>query len=130
MGAGIQDFTNQVVDFAGSDAAMNDEEIAKVKKGAVLLPMTAGEIVLTFNLKGVKELKLPRSVYPEIFLGKIAKWNDPKIAEANPGVSLPDDDIIPLAPRGRSTLRPVRSRGSLHHPSPFLRSPRLASSIR
>jgi phosphate transport system substrate-binding protein len=92
-GAGIQDFTNQVVDFAGSDAAMNDEEIAKVKKGAVLLPMTAGEIVLTFNLKGVKELKLPRSVYPEIFLGKIAKWNDPKIAEANPGVSLPDDDI-------------------------------------
>jgi phosphate transport system substrate-binding protein len=92
-GAGIQDFTNQVVDFAGSDAAMNDEEIAKVKNGVVLLPMTAGEIVLTFNLKGVKELRLPRSVYPEIFLGRINKWNDPEIAEANPGVALPDEDI-------------------------------------
>jgi phosphate transport system substrate-binding protein len=92
-GAGIQDFTNEVVDFAGSDAAMNDEEIAKVKNGVVLLPMAAGEIVLTFNLEGIRELRLPRSVYPEIFLGKITQWNDPKIAAANPGVSLPDRDI-------------------------------------
>jgi phosphate transport system substrate-binding protein len=92
-GAGIQDFINQVVDFAGSDAAMTDEEIAKVKNGVVLLPMTAGEIVLTYNLKGVNELKLPRDVYPEIFMGKITKWNDPKIAQANPGAKLPDQDI-------------------------------------
>jgi phosphate transport system substrate-binding protein len=92
-GAGIRDFQNQVVDFAGSDAAMSDDEIAKTKDGAVLLPVTAGEIVLTFNLKGVKELKLPRAVYPEIFMGKITKWNDPKIADANPGVDLPDDKI-------------------------------------
>lgn len=92
-GAGIQDFTNEVVDFAGSDAAMSDEEIAKVKNGVVLLPMTAGEIVLTYNLKGVDELKLPRDVYPEIFMGKVTKWNDPKIAAANPGVELPDEDI-------------------------------------
>jgi phosphate transport system substrate-binding protein len=92
-GAGIQDFINQVVDFAGSDAAMNDEEIAKVKDGVVLLPITAGEIVLTYNLEGVEELKLPRAVYPEIFTGKISKWNDPKIAEANPGIELPDEDI-------------------------------------
>lgn len=92
-GAGIQDFTNQVVDFAGSDAAMTDEEIGQVKNGAVLLPITAGEIVLTYNLKGVDELKLPRAVYPAIFTGEITKWNDPKIAEANPGVDLPDQDI-------------------------------------
>jgi phosphate transport system substrate-binding protein len=92
-GAGIQDFINEVVDFAGSDAAMSDEEIGKVKNGVVLLPMTAGEIVLTYNLKGVDELKLPRAVYPEIFMGKITKWNDPKIAGANPGVELPDRDI-------------------------------------
>jgi phosphate transport system substrate-binding protein len=92
-GAGIQDFINQVVDFAGSDAAMNDEEISKVKNGVVLLPVTAGEIVLTYNLKGVEELKLPRAVYPEIFTGKVTKWNDPKIAAANPGVQLPDQDI-------------------------------------
>lgn len=92
-GAGINDFLNQVTDFAGSDAAMSDEEISKAKAGAVLLPMTAGEIVLTYNLEGVNELKLPRAVYPEIFMGKITKWNDPKIAEANPGVTLPDRDI-------------------------------------
>jgi len=92
-GAGIQDFTNNVVDFAGSDAAMSDEEISKVKNGAVLLPVTAGEIVLTYNLDGVKELSLPRDVYPEIFSGKITKWNDPKIAKANPGAKLPDKDI-------------------------------------
>ncbi len=92
-GAGIQDFTNEVVDFAGSDAAMSDDEIGKVKHGVVLLPVTAGEIVLTFNLEGIKELNLPRDVYPEIFSGKISKWNDPKIAKANPGAKLPDKDI-------------------------------------
>ena len=92
-GAGIQDFINQVVDFAGSDAAMNDKEIAKAKNGVILLPITAGEIVLTYNLPGIKEVRLPRAVYPEIFMGKITKWNDPKIAQANPGVKLPDQDI-------------------------------------
>jgi phosphate transport system substrate-binding protein len=92
-GAGIQDLINGVVDFAASDAAMNDDEMAQVEQGVVLLPMTAGEVVLAYNLKGVDELKLPRAVYPEIFLGKITKWNDPKIAEANPGVDLPDEDI-------------------------------------
>jgi phosphate transport system substrate-binding protein len=92
-GAGIQDLINGVVDFAASDAAMKDEEMAQVKQGVVLLPMTAGEVVLAYNVKGVDELRLPRDVYPDIFLGKITKWNDPRIAEANPGVTLPDDDI-------------------------------------
>lgn len=94
-GAGIQDFINGTVDFAASDAAMNNEEIAKVsrKKGVVILPMTAGEVVLAYNLDGVNELKLPRDVYPAIFMGKITKWNDPKIAAANPGVTLPDQNI-------------------------------------
>jgi len=92
-GAGIQDFLNQVVDFAGSDAAMNDEEIEKAPSGAVLLPMTAGEIVLTYNLDGVDGLKLPRDVYPAIFTGEIEKWNDARIADANPGIDLPDEEI-------------------------------------
>ena len=96
-GAGIQDFINNTVDFAASDAAMTDEEIAKIKQGVVLLPMTAGEIVLSYNLAGVNELKLPRDVYPDIFSGKITKWNDPKIAAANPGVKLPDQNITVVA---------------------------------
>lgn len=92
-GAGIQDLINNVVDFAASDAAMKDEDIAKVKQGVVLLPMTAGEIVLAYNLPGVKELKLPRDVYSDIFLGKITKWDDPRIAAANPGAKLPSTPI-------------------------------------
>jgi phosphate transport system substrate-binding protein len=92
-GAGIRDFINETVDFAASDAAMKDKEIAQVKKGAILLPMTAGEVVLSYNLEGVKELKLPRDVYPAIFLGEITNWNDPKIVAANPGVKLPDEKI-------------------------------------
>ena len=96
-GAGIQDFTNNTVDFAASDAAMDDEEIAKVKQGVVLLPMTAGEIVLSYNLPGVKALQLPRDVYVDIFMGKITKWNDPKIVAANPGVKLPAENITVVA---------------------------------
>jgi phosphate transport system substrate-binding protein len=96
-GAGIQDFINNTVDFAASDAAMDDADIAKVKQGVVLLPMTAGEIVLSYNLSGVNELKLPRDVYAGIFMGTIGKWNDPKIAAANPGVKLPDQNITVVA---------------------------------
>ena len=93
-GAGVRDFINRTVDFAASDAAMTDEEISKVPGGAVLLPMTGGEIVLAYNLPGnPKGLKLPRDVYVDIFLGKITKWSDAKLKAANPGVSLPDQDI-------------------------------------
>jgi phosphate transport system substrate-binding protein len=90
-GAGIQDFINKTVDFAASDAAMTDEQIAKVEAGVVLIPITAGEIVIAYNLPGNPAgLRLPRDVYPEIFRGKITHWNDPKIAAANPGLKLPD----------------------------------------
>jgi phosphate transport system substrate-binding protein len=92
-GAGIQDLINGTVDFAASDAAMDDAEMAKVKQGVVLLPMTAGEIVLIYNLKGVNELKLSRAAYVGIFAGKITRWNDPAIAATNPGVALPDKAI-------------------------------------
>jgi len=89
-GAGIQDFINRTVDFAASDAAMTDAEIAKVPDGVVLLPMTAGEIVLAYNLPGNPiGLKLSRDVYPDIFLGKITNWNDPRIAAANPDLKFP-----------------------------------------
>ena len=69
---------------------MTDEQIGQVDGGVVILPMTAGEIVLAYNLPGVTELKLPREVYPLIFLGEVTSWNDPRIAAANPGVTLPD----------------------------------------
>lgn len=92
-GAGIQDLINNTVEFAASDAAMSDEEIAQVPGGVAMLPMTAGEIVLAYNLDGVDELKLPNDVYPAIFRGAITQWNDPAIADANEGVELPDEPI-------------------------------------
>jgi phosphate transport system substrate-binding protein len=92
-GSGIKNFINKTVDFGASDAAMTPEEIAKVDVGAQLLPMTAGSIVLSYNLKGVPELKLSREAYAGIFLGKVKRWNDPLIAKANPGVKLPDSPI-------------------------------------
>lgn len=94
-GAGVEKFLSKTVDFGASDVAMTDEEIAQARqtRGVMLLPMTAGSIVVAFNLPGVTELKLPRDVYSGIFLGEIRTWNDPRIAEANPGVTLPDRPI-------------------------------------
>ena len=92
-GAGVKSFISRTVDFAASDSAMTDEQIGQVDGGVVILPMTAGEIVLAYNLPGVTELKLPREVYPLIFLGEVTRWNDPRIVEANPGVTLPDMQI-------------------------------------
>ena len=92
-GSGVKAVMDRTVDFGASDAAMKSEDMAKVSGGVQLVPMTAGSIVLTFNLEGVSELKLPRKVYPDIFLGKIKAWNDPAIAAANPGVKLPATPI-------------------------------------
>jgi phosphate transport system substrate-binding protein len=94
-GAGVQQFTAGTVDFGASDVAMKDEEIAKVSadKGVILLPMSAGSIVLAYNLADVPELKLPRAVYTDILLGKIKSWNDPAIANANAGAKLPNTPI-------------------------------------
>ncbi|MEO1430028.1 MAG: phosphate ABC transporter substrate-binding protein PstS [Cyanobacteria bacterium J06632_19] len=92
-GAGVRQFTAGTVDFGASDVAMKDEEIAKVERGVLLLPMTGGSIVFAYNLPGVEGLKLPRAVYTDILLGKITKWNDAKIKAANPGVNLPNQNI-------------------------------------
>ncbi len=90
-GAGVEQFTAGTVDFGASDVAMKDEEIQKVKQGALLLPMTAGSIVLAYNVPSIESgLKLPRAVYADILLGKIKTWNDPKITAANSGVNLPN----------------------------------------
>ncbi|MGI8504565.1 MAG: phosphate ABC transporter substrate-binding protein PstS [Hassallia sp.] len=94
-GAGVEQFTKGTVDFGASDVAMKDEEISKIPadQGVLLLPMTAGSIVLAYNLPDVPELKLPRAVYTDILLGTIKTWNDPKIAAANPGAKLPSEPI-------------------------------------
>lgn len=92
-GAGVKNFLQGVVDFGASDAALTDAEIAKAPKGAVLIPATAGSVVLAYNLPGITELKLSRAALAGIFLGTIKKWNDPAIAAANPGLALPATPI-------------------------------------
>jgi phosphate transport system substrate-binding protein len=98
-GAGIQSFTDNQVDFAGSDSLMKTDEQSKADarcgagNKAVHIPITAGAIVLTYNLPGVPNLKLSPESVAGIFLGTIKTWNDPKIAAANPGASLPNTPI-------------------------------------
>ena len=88
-GPGVNLLTDENVDFGASDAAMTPEQIAKVQRGVQCLPMTAGSIVLAYNLPGVDNLNLTREAYAGIFLGKIKKWNDKAIADANPALSCP-----------------------------------------
>jgi len=92
-GSGVKNFIDKTVDFGASDAAMKPEEIARVAAGVQLLPLTAGNIVLAYNVAGLTDLKLSRAAYAGIFLGKVKKWNDPAIAKANPGAKLPDSAI-------------------------------------
>jgi phosphate transport system substrate-binding protein len=93
-GAGIKQFQQGLTDFGASDAAMTDEQIAGTKNGVQLIPMTAGIIVLTYNVPGAPDnLKLSREAYSGIYLGKITSWNDPAIAKSNPNVQLPDTKI-------------------------------------
>lgn len=89
--AGVEQLINGTVDFAASDVAITAEQAAKVKQGVITLPITAGSVVLAYNLPNVKTgLRLPRAVYTDIFLGKIINWSDHRIAAANPGVNLPN----------------------------------------
>jgi phosphate transport system substrate-binding protein len=97
-GGGIKGITDKTVDYAGSDAIMNDEQTAAAEAagGSILhIPMTMGGIAVTFNLEGIQsgELKLDPDVLADIFLKKITKWNDPAISALNPDLSLPDAGI-------------------------------------
>lgn len=95
-GAGIRQLSERTVDFGASDSPMTDEEMAGAKGGAVLhIPTVLGAVVVTYNLPGVGQpLRLTGDVIADIFLGTVKKWNDPRIAATNPGVTLPGDDII------------------------------------
>jgi len=93
-GGGIKQLKEQTVDFGASDAPMKDEDL-KAAPGEVLhIPTVLGAVIITYNLEGLKApLKFSPEVIADIFLGKIKKWNDPKIAADNAGVTLPSTDI-------------------------------------
>ncbi|MBK1646186.1 phosphate ABC transporter substrate-binding protein PstS [Thiocapsa imhoffii] len=102
-GEGVKRFIAEKVDFGASDSAMTDEQIAQVARGTTLIPATAGMVVLAYNLPGVEgELRLPRDVYVDIFLGKVWKWDDPRIVAANPHLDLPSKLIQTVVRRDGS----------------------------
>lgn len=93
-GGGIKQFTEKTVDFGATDAPLSSTEFQKAGN-AVHIPETIGSVVISYNLPEVTTpLKLTGPVIADIFLGKITKWDDPKIKELNPDVTLPAEDII------------------------------------
>ncbi|MEI7868993.1 MAG: phosphate ABC transporter substrate-binding protein PstS [Candidatus Methylumidiphilus sp.] len=97
-GEGVRRFLAEELDFAGTDAAFTDEQMAQVKRGVRLVPATAGLVVLAYNVKGLTgPLKLPRDVYADIFAGRINHWNDARIQAVNPDAKLPNQSITIIA---------------------------------
>jgi phosphate transport system substrate-binding protein len=93
-GGGIAQLTAGTVDFGASDGPMTDEQLSKVQGKVFHIPTVLGAVVPTYNITGVNaELKFTPDVLADIFLGNIKKWNDPRLAKANPGVKFPDEEI-------------------------------------
>ncbi|MFN8653014.1 MAG: phosphate ABC transporter substrate-binding protein PstS [Gemmatimonadales bacterium] len=95
-GAGIRQFTEGTVDFGASDGPMSESQIAAVNANVVHIPTVLGAVVVTYNLPslGGTKLKLDGTVLVDIFMGRITKWNDQRIATLNPGAKLPNTDLI------------------------------------
>ena len=109
-GEGQKRFLAHAVDFGASDAALSDEQLAAVKPGARLVPVTAGMVVLAYNLPGLGgDLRLSRAVCADIFAGTIKTWDDPRIRADNPGLTLPRRSIALIVRQDwqRDHLRPV-----------------------
>jgi phosphate transport system substrate-binding protein len=95
-GAGQKQLINQTVDFGASDAPMTDESMATAKGKILHIPIVAGGVAIIYNLPDNPKLKLDGDTLASIYLGNITKWNDPKIAALNPGVTLPDLAVVPV----------------------------------
>ena len=93
-GGGIRQVTAGLVDFGASDGPMTDEQLAASKVKLIHLPTVLGAVVPVFNVPGVSDLRFCSDVLADVYLGKIANWNDGRIAKDNPGVHLPDQKII------------------------------------
>jgi phosphate transport system substrate-binding protein len=92
-GGGIKQIQAQTVDFGASDAPMKDEDLKSAPGEILHIPTVLGAVVITYNLEGTQTLHFSPDVIADIYLGKIKKWNDPRIAADNAGVKLPANDI-------------------------------------
>lgn len=94
-GGGVRNLRDKIVDFAGSDAFLSDKEMSEMPS-VIHIPTCMGAVVLAYNLDGVENLNLSGSVIADIFAGEIKTWNDARIVALNPGVTLPEEAIIPV----------------------------------
>ena len=104
LGAGVDQFIAKQVDFAGSDSALKDDQVAKGAERcaggeAWNLPLVFGPVAMAYNVEGVDKLVVNGDVLAKIFQGEIKKWNDPAIAGLNAGATLP------MPTSSRSTVR-------------------------
>jgi phosphate transport system substrate-binding protein len=96
-GAGIRQVSEKTVDFGASDGPMTDEQLSQSQVKLLHIPTVLGAVVPVYSIPGVDtELKFAPDVIADIYLGKITKWNDGRIAKDNPGVKLPDHQILPV----------------------------------
>jgi phosphate transport system substrate-binding protein len=95
-GGGIRQFTEGTVDFGATDSPMTDSAIAQVNRNVLHIPTVLGAVVVTYNLPGVgaTALRFDGPTLADIFLGKVSRWNDRRIAALNPGITLPDVELI------------------------------------
>ncbi|MGD1022543.1 MAG: phosphate ABC transporter substrate-binding protein PstS [Candidatus Sulfotelmatobacter sp.] len=94
-GGGIRQVINGTVDFGATDGPMTDDMLKEAKTKILHMPTVLGADVPAYNISGVTaEIKFTPDALAGIFLGKITKWNDKALTSANPGVNLPDKDII------------------------------------
>ncbi len=96
-GAGIRQVSSLTVDFGATDGPMTDQQIAESKVKLLHIPTVLGAVVPVYSVPGVaSDLKFSGDVIADIYLGKITKWDDPRIKKDNPGVNLPDHQILPV----------------------------------
>lgn len=95
-GGGIRSLRDRSVDFGASDAFLTEKELESMNGEMIHIATCLGGVVMAYTLEGVDNLRLTGPLISDIYLGKITKWNDPRLKAINPGVSLPDLDITPV----------------------------------
>jgi len=95
-GAGIKQASEGTLDFGATDGPMNDQQLGEAKVKLMHVPTVLGAVVPVYNVPGATSLNFSPDVIADIYLGHIAKWNDPRIVKDNPGVNLPDKPILPV----------------------------------
>ncbi len=95
-GGGIRSLRDHSVDFGASDAFLNEKEIEQMNGEVIHIATCLGGVVMAYTLEGVDSLLLTGTLISDIYLGKIKKWNDPRLVAENPGVKLPNLEITPV----------------------------------